>query len=164
MFILHSAQNGALNPFKYLSCILLLWCLEFKYRFPCGLTFLMCCCDLLICLYLSLPREQTSMTNRSGKLRVAVVGAGAAGLCAAHHILSRAESFEPPMVFEQSARVGGTWYYEERVGTSDDGRPIHGSMYRDLRWRITLQHVFTERFMGDLNTLIWFSMKVYVIT
>lgn len=79
--------------------------------------------------------------NRTGKHRVAVVGAGAAGLCAARHILSRAESFEPPVVFEQSARVGGTWYYEERVGTSDDGRPIHSSMYRDLRWRTTYRRV-----------------------
>lgn len=76
--------------------------------------------------------------NPSGKLRVAVVGAGAAGLCAARHILFRSESFEPPVVFEQSARVGGTWFYEERVGTSDDGRLIHGSMYRDLRWGVTI--------------------------
>lgn len=95
------------------------------------------------------------MMKRSGKLRVAVVGAGAAGLCAAHHILSRGESFDLPVVFEQSARVGGTWYYEERVGTCDDGRPIHGSMYRDLRWRITLQNVY-----GDMKTHIWLSKKV----
>lgn len=91
--------------------------------------------------------------KRSGKLRVAVVGAGAAGLCAARHILSRAESFEAPVVFEQSARVGGTWYYEERVGTSDDGRPVHGSMYRDLRWRIH------RAFAGDLHSHIWLSIK-----
>ncbi|CAK6979176.1 uncharacterized protein LOC128371011 [Scomber scombrus] len=65
--------------------------------------------------------------------RVAVVGAGAAGLCAARHILSRPHIFAPPIVFEQSDDVGGTWCYEERVGSYDNGRPIHSSMYRNLR-------------------------------
>ncbi|KAM9348613.1 uncharacterized protein ABDE67_010664 [Symphorus nematophorus] len=65
--------------------------------------------------------------------RVAVVGAGAAGLCAARHILSRTNSFAPPVVFELSDNVGGTWCYDERVGTLDNGRPILSSMYRDLR-------------------------------
>ncbi|XP_054610243.1 flavin-containing monooxygenase 5 isoform X2 [Dunckerocampus dactyliophorus] len=64
---------------------------------------------------------------------VAVVGAGAAGLCAARRILSRPDRFAPPVLFELSANVGGTWCYEERVGTYDDGRPILSSMYRHLR-------------------------------
>lgn len=55
--------------------------------------------------------------------RVAVVGAGAAGLCAARHVLSRPGLFAPPVVFELSGHVGGTWCYEEP----------HSSMYRDLR-------------------------------
>ncbi|KAM7373882.1 hypothetical protein PAMP_006572 [Pampus punctatissimus] len=65
--------------------------------------------------------------------RVAVVGAGAAGLCAARHILSRPDSFGPPVVFELSDDIGGTWCYEECVGMKDDGRPILSSMYRNLR-------------------------------
>ncbi|XP_029957316.1 flavin-containing monooxygenase FMO GS-OX-like 4 [Salarias fasciatus] len=65
--------------------------------------------------------------------RVAVVGAGAAGLCAARHILSRPDRFAPPVLFELSGRVGGTWCYEERVGTDERGLPVHSSMYRDLR-------------------------------
>lgn len=65
--------------------------------------------------------------------RVAVVGAGAAGLCAARHLLSRPAHFAPPVVFELSGNVGGTWCYEERVGTLPDGRPVLSSMYRDLR-------------------------------
>lgn len=66
--------------------------------------------------------------------RVAVVGAGAAGLCAARHILSRLNSFAPPVVFELSDGVGGTWCYTDRVGTYDNGRPVLSSMYRDLRY------------------------------
>ncbi|XP_029375412.1 flavin-containing monooxygenase FMO GS-OX4 [Echeneis naucrates] len=65
--------------------------------------------------------------------RVAVVGAGAAGLCAARHILSRPNSFACPVVFELTDNIGGTWCYVERIGQDDHGRPIHSSMYRDLR-------------------------------
>ncbi|TNN47450.1 Flavin-containing monooxygenase FMO GS-OX-like 3 [Liparis tanakae] len=59
--------------------------------------------------------------------RVAVVGAGAAGLCAARHILSRLDRFAPPVVFELGDKVGGTWCYDDRTGG------VHSSMYRDLR-------------------------------
>ncbi|XP_072768705.1 uncharacterized protein [Nerophis lumbriciformis] len=65
--------------------------------------------------------------------RVAVVGAGAAGLCAARHILSRPDRFAPPVLLELSAHVGGTWCYEEPVGTGEDGRALLSSMYRHLR-------------------------------
>ncbi|XP_053905517.1 uncharacterized protein LOC128849162 isoform X1 [Malaclemys terrapin pileata] len=68
-----------------------------------------------------------------GKLRVAVIGAGAAGLCAARHIAARPESFAPPVVFEASSRIGGTWVYTEETGQRPDGLPVHSSMYRDLR-------------------------------
>ncbi|XP_036404506.1 dimethylaniline monooxygenase [N-oxide-forming] 2 [Megalops cyprinoides] len=71
-----------------------------------------------------------------GKLRVAVVGAGAAGLCTARHLLSRGDTFAPPIVYELTKNVGGTWVYEERVGKYDNGLPIHSSMYRDLRTNI----------------------------
>lgn len=66
--------------------------------------------------------------------RLAVVGAGAAGLCAARHILSRPNTFAPPVVFELTGNIGGTWCYDEHVGTHDNGRPSHSSMYRDLRY------------------------------
>lgn len=67
-------------------------------------------------------------------LRVAVIGAGAAGLCVARHILSRLNVFALPVVFELSENIGGTWCYDECVGTCDIGRLIHSSMYRDLRY------------------------------
>lgn len=66
-------------------------------------------------------------------LHVAIIGAGGAGLCAARHLLSRPEIFAPPVVYEQTKYVGGTWVYEERVGSYENGMPIHSSMYRDLR-------------------------------
>ncbi|XP_028157836.1 senecionine N-oxygenase isoform X2 [Ostrinia furnacalis] len=64
--------------------------------------------------------------------RVCVIGAGAAGLCAARHLL-----FEPSVgrvdILEQAAQLGGTWVYTEDVGYDDFGLPIHTSMYKSLR-------------------------------
>lgn len=78
-------------------------------------------------------------------LRVAVIGAGAAGLCAARHILSRPNVFASPVVFELTDNIGGTWCYDERVGTDDNGRPIHSSMYRDLRCVLGLLLVHSKQ-------------------
>lgn len=68
------------------------------------------------------------MTSR--RLRVAVIGAGSAGICSARHILSRSMNFEPPVVFETSGQVGGTWVYVEGPGNAGH---THSSMYRDLK-------------------------------
>ncbi|XP_044277007.1 flavin-containing monooxygenase FMO GS-OX-like 2 [Varanus komodoensis] len=69
----------------------------------------------------------------STKLRVAVIGAGAAGLCAARHLLASPDTFAPPVVFEGSSRLGGTWVYTEETGEDAWGWTIHSSMYHDLR-------------------------------
>uniref|UniRef100_UPI0037E8560F uncharacterized protein n=1 Tax=Semicossyphus pulcher TaxID=241346 RepID=UPI0037E8560F len=81
--------------------------------------------------------------------RVAVVGAGAAGLCAARHILSRPNTFAPPVLFELTENIGGTWCYEERVGTYDNGQPIHSSMYRDLRTNLPKEVMMFPDFPFD---------------
>ncbi|XP_026751560.2 senecionine N-oxygenase [Galleria mellonella] len=64
--------------------------------------------------------------------RICIIGAGAAGLCAARHLL-----VEPSVgrvdVLEQAAQLGGTWVYTENVGYDDFGLPIHTSMYKSLR-------------------------------
>jgi cation diffusion facilitator CzcD-associated flavoprotein CzcO len=61
-----------------------------------------------------------------------VIGAGAAGLCAARHLL-----VEPTVghvdVLEQAGQLGGTWVYTETVGYDDFGLPVHTSMYKSLR-------------------------------
>ncbi|XP_075711634.1 uncharacterized protein LOC142748424 isoform X1 [Rhinoderma darwinii] len=66
----------------------------------------------------------------SGRLRVAVIGAGAAGLCSARHIISRSMTFEPPVVYETTGQVGGTWVYTEEP---ENDAHTHSSMYRDLK-------------------------------
>ena len=65
--------------------------------------------------------------------KVAVIGAGAAGLVTAHELLRAGHAVT---VFEQSDRVGGLWVYEEEVETDPLGqmpeRRIHGSLYASL--------------------------------
>lgn len=63
-------------------------------------------------------------------MRIAVIGAGATGLCAARHSLAAGHQV---VVFEQTEDVGGTWVYTDRVGKDEYGLPIHSSMYRGLR-------------------------------
>ncbi|XP_017548111.2 flavin-containing monooxygenase FMO GS-OX-like 4 [Pygocentrus nattereri] len=84
-----------------------------------------------------------------GRLRVAVVGAGAAGLCAARHILSRPREFDLPVVYELTDHVGGTWFYEERVGTYDNGLPVQSSMYRNLRTNLPKEVMMFPDFPFD---------------
>ena len=64
--------------------------------------------------------------------RVAVIGAGAAGLCAVRHLKARPELFDP-VCFELSSRIGGTWVYTEKTGLDENGIPIQSSMYKNLR-------------------------------
>lgn len=65
-----------------------------------------------------------------GELRVAVVGAGPAGLCAARHLVTRGFKAE---VYEQCPDIGGTWVYSDEP-TSGGGHPfpLHSSLYHDL--------------------------------
>ncbi|XP_070290559.1 uncharacterized protein [Salvelinus sp. IW2-2015] len=88
-------------------------------------------------------------TVRMRQLRVAVVGAGAAGLCAARHILSRPDTFAPPVVYELAEHVGGTWFYEERTGSYDNGLSIHSSMYRNLRTNLPKEVMMFPDFPFD---------------
>lgn len=66
--------------------------------------------------------------------KVAVIGAGAAGLVAARECLR--QGFEV-RVFEKSDKVGGVWQYTDEVEDDLLGqhpkRPLHGSLYKNLR-------------------------------
>lgn len=64
--------------------------------------------------------------------RVAVIGAGAAGLSSARHLVADPAHFDCT-VFEQTGSVGGTWVYTDRVGKDEFGLPVHSSMYKSLR-------------------------------
>lgn len=71
--------------------------------------------------------------NLQRKMRVCVVGGGAAGLCALRHFAANSNEFEIE-AFEKMEQIGGTWIYNEKTGFDVQGLPIHSSMYRDLRF------------------------------
>ena len=64
--------------------------------------------------------------------KVAVVGAGAAGLCCARY-LSRHPNRFVFTVFEKAREIGGTWLYTDRTDCDEYGLPVHSSMNAELR-------------------------------
>lgn len=69
-------------------------------------------------------------------MKVGVVGAGAAGLCAARRVLSHLPGDTNLTVFESSDQIGGTWIYTDAIGRDQHGIPIHSSMYKNMRYRL----------------------------
>ncbi|KAK7870403.1 hypothetical protein R5R35_003739 [Gryllus longicercus] len=65
-------------------------------------------------------------------MRVAVIGAGAAGVACARHV-AHSDAGHTCVVYEQNGQLGGTWVYDERTGENEYGVPIHTSMYKSLR-------------------------------
>ena len=64
--------------------------------------------------------------------RVCIIGAGASGLCAARQL----SALDPPpeiVVYEQSKEVGGVWVYRDEADVDQDGYPVHGRVYKNLR-------------------------------
>jgi dimethylaniline monooxygenase (N-oxide forming) len=63
-------------------------------------------------------------------MKICVIGAGAAGLCAIRHGVQLGLDVT---AFEQNNDVGGTWIYEDQIGNDEYGVEIHSSMYEGLR-------------------------------
>nr|XP_043622676.1 flavin-containing monooxygenase FMO GS-OX5-like [Erigeron canadensis] len=93
----------------------------------------------------------------ANSLKVAVIGAGVAGLTAAREL--QRESHQV-VVFEKSHRLGGTWVYDPRVESDplglDPNRDIvHGSLYKSLTTNLPRQLMsftdfnFVEKAYGD---------------
>ena len=95
------------------------------------------------------PKLATKMTPQ---LRICIIGAGAAGICAAKHLskltpaLKSLENIQSvpkflPMVFEKGSKVGGTWIYNDNNETEEslkewvlkiNSNEIHSSMYKNM--------------------------------
>ncbi|XP_014663143.1 PREDICTED: flavin-containing monooxygenase FMO GS-OX-like 2 [Priapulus caudatus] len=77
--------------------------------------------------------------------RVAVIGAGAAGICVSRFLAARRDIFDH-VVYELSENIGGTWVYTDRTGKDEHGFNIHSSMYKYLRTN------FPKELMGYPDT------------
>lgn len=63
-------------------------------------------------------------------MKIAIIGAGTAGICAAKHALDNGLEI---VVFEQTKYIGGTWVYTDKTGVDEYGLNIHTSMYTGLQ-------------------------------
>ncbi|XP_069108541.1 uncharacterized protein [Argopecten irradians] len=63
--------------------------------------------------------------------RVAVIGAGVAGLCTLRNLLYTDKTYILTC-FERGPDVGGLWFYGENTHTEEKGLPAFRSVYRDL--------------------------------
>ena len=77
----------------------------------------------------------TIHTSEQVKRRVAVIGAGAAGLCAAKHLLGKGIAV---VVFELGTKIGGLWVYENDNGLS----PAYQSLHVNSENRVTAYQDF----------------------
>lgn len=68
-------------------------------------------------------------------MKVAVIGAGAAGLAAIKHSIDFGCEV---LAFEQSDKIGGTWVYD-KVGKNEFGIDIHSSMYKSLTTNLPIE-------------------------
>lgn len=69
-------------------------------------------------------------------MRIAVIGAGAAGLMA----IKQAIDFDCEVIaFEQSDAVGGTWVYRENADKDKYGLKVHTSMYKNLQTNLPIE-------------------------
>lgn len=63
-------------------------------------------------------------------MKVCVIGAGAAGICAIKNCLQHKLDV---IGFEQTNQIGGTWVYTDKIEKDEYGLDIHSSMYKSLR-------------------------------
>ena len=67
------------------------------------------------------------------KVKVAIIGAGPAGLCGLSHLSKFPDRFKVT-AFEQIGSIGGTWVYTDETGIAKEtGLPVHSSMYKNMR-------------------------------
>ena len=70
--------------------------------------------------------------------KVAIIGAGVSGICAAKFLLHTTTKIKfSVVVYEQRDCIGGTWAYQELV---DFDSEVISSMYKNLRYLVLLQY------------------------
>lgn len=69
-------------------------------------------------------------TGKNTPLKIAIIGAGCAGLASARNALEQKHQVD---IFEKMETLGGIWYYTDNVGKDKYGVDIHSAMYKQLR-------------------------------
>lgn len=79
---------------------------------------------------LTLSFEILSAQASPNRLKIAIIGAGAAGLASAKNAVEKGHNVT---IYEQSGALGGIWCYTDKIGKDNYGVPIHTPMYQGLR-------------------------------
>lgn len=100
--------------------------------------------------HVSLATGERQITNGTAK-KVAVIGAGAAGLISAKELR---ELGHDVVVYEQTDSIGGVWAYTDAVeddllGSSGSRTKVHGSMYKNLRTNLPREVMGVSDFPFD---------------
>lgn len=86
-------------------------------------------CGVLMSLSVDLNAATRKNAVKMVKLRIGVIGAGAAGLSAVKHALDFGCDV---MAFEKNDAIGGTWIYTDDVGKDKNGLELFSGMYEGL--------------------------------
>ncbi|XP_022193189.2 flavin-containing monooxygenase FMO GS-OX5 isoform X2 [Nilaparvata lugens] len=94
-------------------------------------------------------------------MKVAVIGAGVAGLCAARHLSKENISF---LVYEQNENIGGTWVYSDNTTEDEYGLPIHSSMYKNLRTNLPkeIMQFIGHEYHCEKSFITWTDVLTYL--
>ena len=65
-------------------------------------------------------------------LKVAVIGAGACGLCALRRLSEEPDAFTPT-AFEMSSKLGGLWVYDDVPYPISKTFEVYSSVYKNLK-------------------------------
>lgn len=78
---------------------------------------------------LTFLRKSVFCYRKLNKMKIGILGAGAAGLVSLKYAL---EEGHEVVCFEKSARLGGCWSGDGRVGKDELGNHISSGMYKGL--------------------------------
>lgn len=70
--------------------------------------------------------------SNPARRKICIIGAGLCGLVMLKYLRQHPELFDVT-VYEMTPHIGGMWVYTDRVGTDEEGFPIHTSMYKHLK-------------------------------
>lgn len=89
-------------------------------------------------------------------MKIGIIGAGPAGLCA----IRQALAFDCEVIaFEQNDKIGGTWNYTDNIEPDKHGLDEHSSMYRGLRTNIPKEIMSYPDFPNTLSEKSYVSSQ-----
>ncbi|KAF7989325.1 hypothetical protein HCN44_007999 [Aphidius gifuensis] len=90
-------------------------------------------------------------------MRVAIIGAGVAGLSALKRCIENKDSptasnkITDVVCYEKNNEAGGIWVYTDETGIDKYGLPVHSSMYKNLRTNLPKEVMSYPGFKNDID-------------